>query len=87
MQTITLPERCDRSAAEVLLPEFVGACAAGPVQVDAGAVTHAGLAMLQLLASARRSCEALAITPSPALLEAARLTGLERELFDEGTSA
>ncbi|WP_088307761.1 STAS domain-containing protein [Novosphingobium sp. B 225] len=87
MQTITLPERCDRGAAEVLLPEFATACASGPVLVDASAVSHAGLAMLQLLASARRSCEGLRITPSAALREAAGLTGLTRELFDEGEPA
>ena len=87
MQTITLPERCDRGAAEMLLPEFVSACTAGAVQVDGRQVTHAGLALLQLLASARRSCEALTIAPSPPLREAAELTGLDRELFDEGSAA
>jgi anti-anti-sigma regulatory factor len=87
MQTITLPERCDRGAAEALLPEFTSACAGGPVRVDASAVTYAGLAMLQLLTSARRSCEGLQIAASPALRDAARLTGLERELFDEGDLA
>ena len=70
-----------------MLPEFIAACAAGPVLVEGAEVTHAGLAMLQLLASARRTCEALRITPSSALSEAARLTGLERELFDEGAPA
>lgn len=87
MQTITLPARCDRGAAEALLPDFIAACAAGPVTVEGADVTHAGLAMLQLLASARRTCEALRIIPSSALSEAARLTGLEHALFDEGTPA
>lgn len=87
MQTIILPDRCDRGAAEALLPEFTAACAGGPVLVDGGAVTHASLAMLQLLTSARRSCEGLRLAASPALRDAARLTGLERELFDEGDMA
>ena len=87
MQTITLPERCDRGAAEMLLPDFVSACTASAVQVDGSQVTHAGLALLQLLASARRSCETLTIVASAALREAAALTGLDRELFDEGSAA
>lgn len=84
MQTITLPDRCDRGAAEILLPELANACASGPVRIDASAASHMSLAMLQLLASARRSSEALAITASPALHEAARLTGLASVLLDEG---
>lgn len=87
MHAIVLPERCDRGTAEALLPEFVNACPSGGIEVDGRAVTHAGLALLQLLTAARRSCDGVKIAPSPALRDAARLTGLERELFDEGDAA
>jgi len=39
--------------------------------------------VLQLLVSARRSGDGAHITPSPALEDAARLTGLTAELFEE----
>ena len=57
MQTITLPERCDRAAAEVLLPEFVAAIGSGPLRIDGTATKQCGQAMLQLLVSARRTGE------------------------------
>lgn len=87
MQTITLPERCDRTAAEVLLPEFVAAIGSGPLRIDGGGVKQCGQAMLQLLVSARRTGEGTRIDPSPALIDIALLTGLDRELFDEGNPA
>lgn len=84
MPRLTLPERCDRQAAEALLPEMVDlVAAAGEVEIDAAGVTRMSQAMLQLLVSARRSGE-VRIVPSPALVEAARLTGLADVLFDEG---
>lgn len=83
MTSITLPARCDRAAAEALCPEFVAAVGDGPIRVDASAVTHVGQAVLQLLVSARRSGGGAVIASSPALDEAARLTGLEAELFEE----
>ena len=43
--------------------------------------------MLQLLGSARRTGEGARIDPSPALIDVAMLTGLDRELFDEGSAA
>lgn len=83
MHTITLPERCDRAAAEALLPEFVAALGSGPLAIDARATKQCGQAMLQLLVSARRTGEGARITPSPSLIDIALLTGLDHELFDE----
>lgn len=83
MHTITLPERCDRAAAEAMLPEFLAVFGGAPLEIDASATRQCGQAMLQLLVSARRSGEAVRIVPSPALLDVALLTGLDHELFDE----
>ena len=82
MSTITLPPRCDRAAAEALLPELVSALGAGPIHIDGSACTQIGQAMFQVLVSARRSGEGAVIDPSPALREAAAQIGLQRELFD-----
>lgn len=82
MQTVILPERCDRAAAEALLPDFVEAMGAGGVEVDARAVRQVGHSMLQLLASARKGCAGVRIAPSDALREAAEMTGLATHLFD-----
>ncbi|MBH0112404.1 STAS domain-containing protein [Novosphingobium sp. YJ-S2-02] len=84
MTAIVLPARCDRAAAEVLWPELVGAMGNGATRIDASGVEHVGQAVLQLLVSARRSGGGAVITASPALLEAARLTGLDDELFEDG---
>lgn len=83
MSPISLPARCDRATVESLLPEFVAAMGAPSLRVDASQVTHAGQALLQLLVSARRSSENVVIDPSPALRDAAALTGLTHELFEE----
>jgi hypothetical protein len=83
MPTVTLPERCDRASAEALLPEFIAQLGAGPIEVDGRSVGQIGQAMLQLLVSARRSGEQVTIQPSPAMRDAAALTGLSQELFDE----
>ncbi|WP_288806051.1 STAS domain-containing protein [uncultured Novosphingobium sp.] len=80
---IVLPARCDRAAAEVLLPEFVAAVGLQPISIDGSGVEHVGQAVLQLLVSARRSGGGAVITASPALLDAVQLTGLESELFEE----
>jgi hypothetical protein len=40
MPTITLPPRCDRAAAEALLPELVAALGAGAMQIDGTACTQ-----------------------------------------------
>lgn len=82
MPTITLPASCDRAAAEALLPELVASMGSGPLEIDAGACTRIGQTMLQLLVSARRTGEGARIAASPALRDAARLAGLEDELFD-----
>lgn len=87
MQKITLPERCDRAAAEALLPEFVAAIGSGPLQIDGSTTRQCGQAMLQLLVSARRTGEGARIEPSPALIDVALLAGLDHELFDEGSAA
>ena len=82
MVTIMLPAQCDRAAAEKLLPEFLAAMGDGPLGIDATGVTRLGQAVLQLLVSARRTGKGAQITPSPALVDAARLTGLVDVLFD-----
>ncbi|MFN3553778.1 MAG: STAS domain-containing protein [Novosphingobium meiothermophilum] len=81
MSTILLPARCDRAAAEALLPEMVAALGSGPLQIDARECRQIGQAMLQLLVSARQTGEGAVIQPSQALREAAALTGLEDELL------
>jgi hypothetical protein len=83
MSPISLPPRCDRATVESLLPEFVAAIGAGSIRIDASLVTHAGQALLQLLLSARRSADGAVIDASPALRDAAALTGLTHELFEE----
>lgn len=82
MRKIVLPARCDRAAAEALLPEFQAALGSGPLSVDASETQQIGQAMLQLLLSARRTGEGASIIPSEALRETARLTGLENALFE-----
>ncbi|RVU07847.1 STAS domain-containing protein [Novosphingobium umbonatum] len=84
MRNIVLPARCDRAATEALLPEFQAALGAGPLSIDASGTEQIGQAMLQLLISARRTGDGAKIIPSSALMDAARLTGLEHALF-EGT--
>lgn len=83
MNCVTLPARCDRAAAEAIWPELVAALGNGAIRIDGSAVEHVGQAILQLLVSARRSGGGAVITGSPALQDAANLTGLTRELFEE----
>ncbi len=83
MNTMTLPARCDRAAAEAIWPELAAAVGNGAIRIDATGVEHVGQSMLQLLVSARRSGGGAIIMPSPVLQEAARLTGLSDELFEE----
>lgn len=83
MSSISLPARCDRATVETLLPEFSAQVGASSLRIDGREVTHVGQALLQLLVSARRSIENVVIDPSPALREAAILTGLTHELFEE----
>lgn len=82
MPTFTLPSRCDRAAAEALLPEMVAALGTGPLHIDARECTQIGQAMLQVLVSARRTGESAVIEPSASLRDTARQLGLEAELFD-----
>jgi len=81
MSSITLPARCDRAAAEALLPEMIAALGSGPLQIDARECRQVGQAMLQLLISARQTAEGAVIAPSRELEEIAKLTGLSDELF------
>ena len=83
MSVITLPPRCDRAAAEALLPEMVAALGSGALAIDARACTQIGQVMLQLLVSARRTGEGAVIEGSPLLRDTARRLGLEAELFDD----
>jgi hypothetical protein len=91
MTTITLPPRCDRAAAEAMLPELQAALGAGALTIDGSAARQIGQAMLQLLASARISGNGAEIIASPGLRDAARLAGLEATLFENakhiGTAA
>lgn len=81
MAPFNLPERCDRAAAAALLPDLVEALGQGTREIDGSQVRQAGLAVLQLLASARKDHETLQIVASDVLREAAQITGLENHLF------
>jgi anti-anti-sigma regulatory factor len=81
MSSIILPVRCDRAAAEALLPEMIASLGSGPLQIDARECRQIGQAMLQLLISARQTAEGAIIAPSRELEEIAKLTGLSDELF------
>lgn len=82
MPTITLPSRCDRAAAEALLPEMVAALGSGVLHINARECSQIGQVMLQLLVSARRTGDGAVIDPSQSLRDTARQLGLETELFD-----
>jgi len=86
MTTITLPPRCDRAAAEALLPDLAAAFGTGALTIDGSSAAQVGQAMLQVLASARFTCPSTSITPSRDLREAARLAGLDQILFDTNPS-
>ncbi|MEP6867604.1 MAG: STAS domain-containing protein [Novosphingobium sp.] len=79
---IKLPACCDRPAAIALLPEFVAAMNGATIEIDASAVTRLGQAFLQILVGARQTGKGEILNASPALIETARLTGLEHVLFD-----
>ncbi len=81
MSSITLPARCDRAAAEALLPELIASLGSGPLRIDARECQQVGQAMLQLMVSARQTGEGAIIEPSQPLREVAALAGLTDELF------
>ena len=83
MPTINLPSRCDRAAAEALLPEMIAAIGSGVLHIDARECTQIGEVMLQVLISARRTGDGAVIDASPFLRETARVLGLDAELFDD----
>jgi hypothetical protein len=85
MPTISLPARCDRAAAEAMVPELIAALGQGPLAIDARGCTQIGQAMLQVLVSARRTGAGATIEASPVLRDTARRLGLEAALF--GTDA
>lgn len=85
MRLIELPPLVDRGAASTLAAEIADALGAGPVALDCSAVERIGQSGLQLLLCARTTADArgqrLAIRPSPALDDAARLAGLADAIF------
>ncbi len=83
MTTVRLSARCDRGAIQTILADLSGAIGADPVEIDASEVEQAGQALLQLLVSARYTGGGATITASDSLRQAARLAGLEGELFGE----
>lgn len=83
MTTIVLPDRCDRGAADALLPDLLATVGSGPVLLDGSGVRQVGQAMLQLLLSARRTVDAAIVSPSSTLVEAAQMAGLAAELFED----
>jgi anti-anti-sigma regulatory factor len=83
MSVVMLPARCDRATAIALLPQLIAAMGSKPIEIDATNVEQIGQAVLQILVSARRSGGGAVITPSSAMAEVTRLTGLSDELFSE----
>ncbi len=83
MTAVILPPRCDRAAAEALLPKLVAAQGSEPIEIDGSLVEQVGQAVLQVLLSARQTGNGAKIAPSPALAEAGRMTGLSDKLFGE----
>lgn len=80
MTNITLPSRCDRSAAEELYPKLSKAVGEGPVTVETAEAKHMGMAMLQLLVSARKSGD-VTINRCELMDEVAHRAGLDTQLF------
>lgn len=81
MTILALPNRCDRAAADLLLPDLLAAASSGDFIIDATGVEQIGQAMLQLLVSARMA--GATIRPSEALNEMAVMTALDTVLFGE----
>lgn len=81
MTTLTLPALCDRAAVRAFAPDLRDGIGSDPLVIDASRIERIGQAMLQLLVSAARSEGGIAInSPSEALVEALRLTGLDAVL-------
>lgn len=81
MTNIALPNRCDRAAADLLLPDLLAAASSGDFTIDASGVEQIGQAMLQLLVSARMA--GATIKPNAVLSEMAAMTALDSILFGE----
>lgn len=84
MQTIILPDHCERGAVAAIHPQIAAAIDAGAVTIDASALTHGGQALLQLLLSAQRTAQArgkaFAVRGSDVLAEIVNIAGLAAEL-------
>jgi len=84
MNTITLPQTCDRTSAAALHTEMCEALGPAPLSVDASGVSKIGQAMLQVLVAAARSDGGIVITQhSKAFSDATRLAGLDEILGPE----
>lgn len=81
MSALALPDRCDRAAAELLLPDLIAAVASDNFTIDASQVEQIGQSMLQLLVSARMA--GATIRPSQALRDMARMAALDAMLFGD----
>ena len=91
MTMITLPTTMDRTTADALVPHLDRALVRGAsVILEGSDVVRFGLSGLQLILSARQTALArsaeLIVHPSPAMLSAARVAGLE-EAFQWGQAA
>lgn len=88
MPDITLPRRCDRSAAAALYPELNDAlCIAAACRVDASKVEQIGQAMLQILAAAAQSSGGIEIvSPSTDFIDAVGLVKLDAVLVIPGAT-
>ncbi|MBY0306287.1 MAG: STAS domain-containing protein [Sphingomonas sp.] len=79
--TLVLPARCDRQAADDLLPKLRESLAAGDVVIDGKAVVQLGQSMLQLLLSARKTAwknqTALTVSASEAIRATLATIGAE----------
>jgi len=87
---LTLPSRCDRAAADALLPALREGLDAGDVAIDGRDVGQFGYAMLQLLLSAGRTAAAsgrcLTVDASDALRQSLTLADAQALLSDGGAA-
>ena len=83
MNTISLPQSCDRAATKALYTDICEGLGPTPLSVDASAVEKVGQAILQVLIAANASDGGIVVSePSPAFCEAVRLAGLETLLTE-----
>lgn len=83
MNTLALPENCDRAAAKAIYTDLCEGLGPAPLAIHADDVEKIGQAMLQVLVAAHASDGGIVITqPSPAFCEAVKLAGLESLLME-----